>query len=67
MRLRVAEACRRAGRDPDDVNVLAASKYSDAPGILELAAAGQRLFGENRVKDAAAKVAELPHLVRKAI
>jgi len=49
------------------VDVLAASKYSDAPGIVELAAAGQRLFGENRVQDAAVKLAELPHMVRKAI
>ena len=47
--------------------LLAASKYADAPGIVELAAAGQRLFGENRVQEAAAKVAEIPHMVRKAI
>lgn len=63
----MAEACRRAGRDPDGVALLAASKYSDAPGILALAAAGQRLFGENRVQDAVAKVEELPYQVRKAI
>ena len=67
MRGRIARACEVAGRDPDDVTLLAASKYSDAAGIVELAAAGQRLFGENRVKDAAAKVTELPHAVRKAI
>jgi len=67
VRARIAEACRAAGRDADDVTLLAASKYSDAAGIVELAAAGQRLFGENRVKDAAAKVAELPDMVRKAI
>jgi pyridoxal phosphate enzyme (YggS family) len=60
-------ACRRAGRDPDSVALLAASKYSDAPGILELAAAGHRLFGENRVQDAATKVEELPHQARRAI
>lgn len=67
MHTRIAEACRRAGRDPDGVALLAASKYSDAAGVVELAAAGQRLFGENRVKEAAAKVAEMPHMVRKAI
>ena len=67
MRQRVDEACRRAGRDPDGVALLAASKYSDAPGILELAAAGQRLFGENRVQEARAKVEELPYQVRRAI
>lgn len=64
---RIAAACRRAGRNPDGVALLAASKYTDAPGIVELAAAGQRLFGENRVQEAAGKVAEIPHLVRKAI
>jgi pyridoxal phosphate enzyme (YggS family) len=67
VRARIEAACLRAGRDPDEVDLLAASKYADAPAILELAAAGQRLFGENRVQDAAAKVEELPHMVRKAI
>ena len=67
VRARIADACRVAGREPDDVTLLAASKYSDAAGIVELAAAGQRLFGENRVQDAVAKVAELPYMVRKAI
>lgn len=47
--------------------LLAASKYADGPGVVELAAAGQRLFGENRVQEAAAKVEELPHQVRRAI
>lgn len=47
--------------------LLAASKYADAPGMLELAAAGQRLFGENRVQEAAAKVEDLPRQVRRAI
>jgi PLP dependent protein len=60
-------ACRRAGREIREVAVLAASKYSDAPGVLELAAAGHRLFGENRVQEAAAKVEELPLQVRRAI
>ncbi|MFN2465287.1 MAG: YggS family pyridoxal phosphate-dependent enzyme [Candidatus Dormibacteria bacterium] len=64
---RIGMACRRAGRAPEDVELLAASKYTDAAGIVELAACGQRVFGENRVQDSEAKVAELPHQVRKAV
>jgi len=64
---RVEEACTRAGRDPDTVAVLAATKYTDAPMIVHLAALGQRLIGENRVQDARAKLEEVPVAVRKAI
>ncbi|GAC1334948.1 MAG: hypothetical protein NVSMB17_17250 [Candidatus Dormibacteria bacterium] len=64
---RVDEACARVGRDPEGVAVLAATKYTDAPMIVHLAALGQRLIGENRVQDARAKVEEIPAVVRKAI
>jgi PLP dependent protein len=47
-RERIAEAARRAGRDPGDVELLAAVKYVDASDLPALSAAGIRLVGENR-------------------
>lgn len=49
------------------MTLLAASKYADASAVTYLAAAGQRVFGENRVQGAGAKIARLPHQLRKAI
>jgi PLP dependent protein len=48
-------AARRAGRDATDVTLIAVSKTHDAAAIAPLIAAGQRVFGENRVQEAAAK------------
>lgn len=51
----IAAACSRAGRDPDGIELLAATKYV-APGAMEaLAAAGITLVGENRAQDLVAK------------
>jgi PLP dependent protein len=55
IRERVASAARRAGRNPGDVALMAVSKTQPAPKIIEASHAGQRLFGENRVQEFAAK------------
>jgi PLP dependent protein len=52
---RVAAAARAAGRDPAAVAVVAVSKTMPAETVAEALAAGHRLFGENRVQEAAAK------------
>jgi hypothetical protein len=52
---RIAIAARAAGREPADVKLIAVSKTFEAPEILPVLAAGQRLFGENRVQEAKAK------------
>jgi PLP dependent protein len=52
---RVAEAARRAGRDPAGVEILVATKYVDVDHLGVLAEAGIRLIGENRAQDLAAK------------
>ena len=57
---RIAEACARAGRRPDDVRLLGASKGQPVAALQEAWEAGLRLFGENRVQEAAAKAPELP-------
>lgn len=53
---RVAEAARRAGRDPQTVTLVAVSKTKPFGMIAELAAAGQVDFGENRLEELWEKV-----------
>src|SRR5579871_3731346 len=48
-------ACREAGRDPASVILVAISKTFAAGAIEPVIAAGQRVFGENRVQEAKAK------------
>lgn len=55
VRNRIARAAREAHRDPASVTLVAVSKTYDAPAILPALAAGQRVFGENRVQDAKLK------------
>lgn len=56
VRRRVEKAARRAGRDPGEVGIVAVSKTVDLQRIREAFQAGQRIFGENRVQEAEAKV-----------
>jgi hypothetical protein len=53
----VAEAATRAGRDPREVEVLAACKYVPIEELPVLAEAGIGLVGENRAQDLQQKVA----------
>jgi len=55
VRARLARACRDSGRRPEDVHLVAVSKTFGAEHISPAIAAGQRLFGENRVQEAKAK------------
>lgn len=55
VRQRIAEAARRAGRDPAAVTLVAVSKTHPAEAVAAALAAGQRIFGENRVQEAVAK------------
>jgi pyridoxal phosphate enzyme (YggS family) len=49
---RIAAAARAVGRDPADVGLTAVSKQQPEPQIEAMLAAGQRVFGENRVQEA---------------
>lgn len=51
----IAEAEREAGRSPGEVGLVAVTKTHDAAHIRPVLEAGHRLFGENRVQEAAAK------------
>lgn len=55
VRSRVEQACRRAGRDPSGVQVLAVSKTKPVEDIRAAMAAGQTCFGENYVQEMMAK------------
>lgn len=55
----IAAVAREAGRQPQDVALVAVSKTFDAAEIRPVLAAGQRAFGENRVQEAQAKWPEL--------
>jgi len=57
VREEIVEAARRAGRDPDGVELLAATKYVPDEDMPRLAEAGLRLVGENRAQDLERKVA----------
>jgi len=59
---RLGVAARRAGREPSDIALMAVSKTFPPERILEAYAAGQRLFGENRVQEFAAKASALADL-----
>jgi PLP dependent protein len=48
---RLAITARRAGRDPSEISLMAVCKTFPAEAIIEAYAAGQRLFGENRVQE----------------
>ena len=55
IRDRIAAAARRAGRDPQSVQLVAVSKTQPAERARLALQAGQRLFGENRVQEAQGK------------
>src|SRR5437660_7337446 len=55
VRDQIARACAEARRDPATVTLVAVSKTFGADAIESVIAAGQRVFGENRVREAKAK------------
>ena len=56
----VRQAAEGAGRDPASVRLLAVSKKVPAERLRVLWGMGHRLFGENRVQEARAKIPEMP-------
>lgn len=62
IRDRVAAACRRAGRSPDEVTIVGASKTVEPARLIAAHEAGLRVFGENRIQEAEEKVPALAGL-----
>ncbi len=61
VRLQVAEAATRAGRSADDVTIIAVTKTVPAERIALAYELGLKVFGENRVQEARAKMTALPY------
>jgi hypothetical protein len=59
VRRKIGQACADAGREPAGVTLVAVSKTFAAAAIAPVIAAGQRVFGENRVQEAKAKWPDL--------
>jgi pyridoxal phosphate enzyme (YggS family) len=59
VRERIANAAIAAGRRPEDVTLVAVSKTKPIEAVEAALAAGQTVFGENRVQEAISKFAVL--------
>ena len=59
VRERIANAAIKAGRRPEDVTLVAVSKTKPIEAVRAALEAGQTVFGENRVQEAATKFPEL--------
>lgn len=64
VRRRIVDACRRAGRDPGEVTLIAVSKTKPVSMLSEAYDAGARDFGENKVQEIVAKAPQLPEDIR---
>lgn len=51
LRENIAEVCYKTGRDPDEIFIIAATKYADVKQMQEVLGAGIKNFGENRASD----------------
>lgn len=56
LRYRISQAAVRAGRNPDEVKLIAVTKTVEAEVIREAAECGVENFGENRVQEAQRKI-----------
>ncbi len=64
VRERIARACERSGRAPEEVTLLAVTKNQPAARVEEAADLGLTLFGENRVQEARIKIPQCPARLR---
>ena len=61
---RIAQAALRAGRNPQDVQLVAVSKTVSAEPIKQAIEAGVTILGENYIQEARKKIGELGKAVR---
>ena len=61
---KIAQAALRAGRDPDDIQLVAVSKTVSAATIQQAINAGVTILGENYLQEAREKIEEIGHAVR---
>ena len=56
---RIDGAAKKAGRDPHEIALIAVSKVQPLPRVTDVLDLGHRIFGENRVQEAAGKWPDL--------
>lgn len=61
---KIADACRRSGRNREEVTLIAVSKTKPEQAVLEVYNMGERNFGENKVQELAGKFENLPKDIR---
>ena len=61
---RIAAECQKAGRDPEDVTLIAVSKTKPVEMLREAYEYGCRDFGENKVQELLDKYEEMPRDIR---
>lgn len=61
VRQAITDTCRKVGRDPSEVTLIAVSKTKPVSMIEEAMEAGQTVFGENKVQEMCEKYDILPH------
>ena len=64
VRARIGEACRRADRSPEEIRIVAVSKYYPLDYVKLAIELGLTDFGENRPQDLAARASEVPGACR---
>jgi len=64
IQLQIEAACRRVGRAPDSVTLLAVAKTQPPEVVTAAAGLGLTLFGENKVQEAKAKIPLCPGKLR---
>ena len=59
IRAKIAESCKKCGRDPKEVTLIGVTKYADAAMVKEAVDAGMTDMGENKVQDAKERFVQL--------
>jgi pyridoxal phosphate enzyme (YggS family) len=67
VRARIGEACAQAGRDPQEITLVAVTKTYPAADVVILARLGVTDVGESRDQEASAKVGEVAQLLPEAM
>lgn len=60
----IRKACEKAGRNPEEVTLIAVSKTKPNEALEEVYATGMREFGENYVQELVGKIETLPKDIR---
>ena len=60
VRSRIENACRKAGRDPSEVTLIAVSKTMPVEDLLRARELGMKHFGENKVQEIVDKYDQIP-------